>query len=59
MNEIKHSKTSQTYKKSRLVIQTYNDQEKTLVLTETLTIQLFFFFDLIIECIQSKDYDTI
>jgi hypothetical protein len=39
VDEIKHSGTSQTYEKSRLVIQTYNDHEKTLVLTQASTIQ--------------------
>ncbi len=40
VNEIKHSEISQAYEKSRLVIQTYNDQKKTLVLTQVLTIQI-------------------
>jgi hypothetical protein len=39
VDEIKHSGTSQAYEKSRLVIQAYNDQEKTLVLTQIFTIQ--------------------
>jgi hypothetical protein len=39
VDEIKHSDTSQTYEKSRLIVQTYNDHEKTLVLTQALTIQ--------------------
>jgi hypothetical protein len=39
VDEIKHSGTSQTYEKSRLMIQTYNDHEKTLMLTQALTIQ--------------------
>ncbi len=39
VDEIKHSETSQTYEKSRLVIQTYNDQEKNLILTQILIIQ--------------------
>ncbi len=39
VDEIKHSDTSQTYEKSRLMIQAYNDHEKTLVLTQAFTIQ--------------------
>jgi hypothetical protein len=39
VDEIKHSDISQAYKKSGLVIQTYNDHEKTLVLTQALIIQ--------------------
>jgi hypothetical protein len=39
VDEIKHSGISQAYEKSRLVIQAYNDHEKTLVLTQALTIQ--------------------
>jgi hypothetical protein len=39
VDEIKHSDTSQAYEKSRLVIQTYNDHEKTLMLTQASTIQ--------------------
>jgi hypothetical protein len=39
VDEIKHSDTPQSYEKSRLVIQAYNDHEKTLVLTQTLIIQ--------------------
>ncbi len=39
VDEIKHSNISQAYEKSRLVIQTYNDHEKTLVLTQASTIQ--------------------
>ncbi len=39
VDEIKHSDTSQAYEKSRLVIQTYNDHEKTLVLIQALIIQ--------------------
>jgi hypothetical protein len=38
-DEIKHSDISQAYEKSRLVIQAYNDHEKTLVLTQAFTIQ--------------------
>jgi hypothetical protein len=38
VDEIKHSDISKTYKKLRLVIQTYNDHEKTLVLTQALII---------------------
>ncbi len=39
VDEIKHSNISQTYEKSRLMIQTYNDHEKTLMLTQASTIQ--------------------
>jgi hypothetical protein len=39
VDEIKHSDTSQAYEKSRLIVQTYNDHEKTLVLTQAFTIQ--------------------
>jgi hypothetical protein len=39
VNEIKHSDTSDAYKKFRLVIQTYNDHDKTLMLTQSFTIQ--------------------
>jgi hypothetical protein len=39
VDEIKHSDTPQAYEKSRLMIQTYNDHEKTLVLTQAPTIQ--------------------
>jgi hypothetical protein len=39
VDEIKHSDISQTYEKSRLMIQTYNDHEKTLMLTQALIIQ--------------------
>jgi putative flippase GtrA len=39
VDEIKHSDTSQAYEKSRLMIQTYNDHEKTLMLTQALIIQ--------------------
>jgi hypothetical protein len=39
VDEIKHSSISQTYEKSRLMIQAYNDHEKTLMLTQALTIQ--------------------
>jgi hypothetical protein len=39
VDEIKHSDISQVYEKSRLMIQTYNDHEKTLMLTQTLIIQ--------------------
>jgi hypothetical protein len=39
VDEIKHSDTSQAYEKSRLVIQTYNDHEKTLMLTQAFIIQ--------------------
>jgi hypothetical protein len=39
VDEIKHSDIPQTYEKSRLVMQAYNDHEKTLVLTQAFTIQ--------------------
>jgi formylmethanofuran dehydrogenase subunit B len=39
VDEIKHSNISQTYEKSRLMIQAYNDHEKTLMLTQASTIQ--------------------
>jgi hypothetical protein len=39
VDEIKHSSTSDAYKKSRLVIQTYNDQDKTLILIQSSIIQ--------------------
>ncbi len=38
VDEIKHSDTSQAYEKSRLVIQAYNDHEKTLMLTQAFII---------------------
>jgi hypothetical protein len=39
VDEIKHSDISQAYEKFRLMIQTYNNHEKTLVLTQAFTIQ--------------------
>jgi hypothetical protein len=39
VDEIKHSNISQAYEKSRLVIQAYNDHEKTLMLTQAFIIQ--------------------
>jgi hypothetical protein len=39
VDEIKHSGTSQAYEKSRLVVQAFNNHEKTLVLTQVFTIQ--------------------
>jgi hypothetical protein len=39
VDEIKHSDISQAYEKSRLMIQAYNDHEKTLVLTQAFIIQ--------------------
>ncbi len=39
VDEIKHSIISQTYEKFRLIIQIYNDHEKTLMLTQALIIQ--------------------
>ncbi len=39
VDEIKHSRTTDVYEKSRLVIQTYNDHDKTLMLIQSLIIQ--------------------
>ncbi len=39
VDEIKHSDISQAYKKSKLMIQIYNNHEKTLMLTQTFIIQ--------------------
>jgi hypothetical protein len=39
VDEVKHKRTTQTFEKSRLVIQTYNDTRKEVVLTQLLTIQ--------------------
>jgi hypothetical protein len=39
VDEIKHSNTSQTYEKSRLMIQICNNHEKILMLTQALIIQ--------------------
>jgi hypothetical protein len=39
VDEIKHSDTPQAYEKSRLIVQAYNDHEKTLMLTQASTIQ--------------------
>ena len=39
VNKIKHADTDKAYKKSWLVVQAYNDQEKDLVLTQLPTIQ--------------------
>jgi hypothetical protein len=39
VDEIKHSRTSNAYEKFRLIIQTYNDQDKTLIFTQSFTIQ--------------------
>jgi hypothetical protein len=39
VDKIKNKGTDQAFKKSRLVVQAYNDQEKELVLTQLLTIQ--------------------
>jgi hypothetical protein len=39
VDEIKHSNTSDAYEKSRTVIQTYNDQDKTLIFIQFLIIQ--------------------
>jgi hypothetical protein len=39
VDEIKHSDISQTYEKSKLIVQVYNDHEKTLILTQAFIIQ--------------------
>ncbi len=39
VDEIKHFDTTETYEKSRLVIQIYNDHDKTLMLIQSSTIQ--------------------
>ena len=39
VDEIKHPSTDKAFKKSRLVVQAYNDQGKDLVLTQSPTIQ--------------------
>ena len=39
VDEIKHSGINKAFEKSRLVIQTYNDIKKNLVLTQTPIIQ--------------------
>ena len=39
VDEIKHSDIDKTFEKFRLIIQTYNDIKKNLVLTQTLIIQ--------------------
>jgi hypothetical protein len=39
VDEIKHSNISDVYEKFRLMIQTYNDHDKTLMLTQSSTIQ--------------------
>jgi hypothetical protein len=39
VDEVKHSGTPDVYEKFRLMIQTYNDHDKTLVLTQSPTIQ--------------------
>jgi len=39
VDEIKNPGTDKAFEKSRLVVQAYNDQEKELVLTQSLTIQ--------------------
>ena len=38
VDEVKHKGTDQAFKKSRLVVQAYNDQEKEFVLTKSLMI---------------------
>jgi hypothetical protein len=39
VDEIKHSDTDKAFEKSRLVVQTFNDQDKNLMLTQSSTIQ--------------------
>jgi hypothetical protein len=39
VDEMKYSDISQTYEKSKLMIQAYNDHEKTLMLTQAFIIQ--------------------
>ncbi len=39
VNEIKHSSTSNAYEKFKLMIQTYNDQDKTLIFIQSFIIQ--------------------
>ncbi len=39
VNEIKHLDTTKTYEKSRLVVQIYNDHDKTLMLTQSFIIR--------------------
>ncbi len=39
VDEVKHSDIADVYEKFRLVIQIYNDQDKTLMLTQSFTIQ--------------------
>ncbi len=39
VDEIKHSSTSDAYEKFKLVIQAYNDQDKTLIFTQSFIIQ--------------------
>ncbi len=39
VDEIKHFDTNKAFEKSRLVVQTFNDRNKNLVLTQSLTIQ--------------------
>jgi hypothetical protein len=39
VNEIKHLDTDKAFEKSRLVVQTFNDQNKNLILTQSSTIQ--------------------
>jgi hypothetical protein len=39
VDEIKHFDTTETYEKSRLVVQIYNDHDKTLMLIQSLIIQ--------------------
>ena len=39
VDEIKNSKTKKTFEKSKLIVQTYNNNEKDFVLTQSFTIQ--------------------
>lgn len=39
VGEIKHEGTERAFEKSRLVVQAYNDQGKSIVLTQSPTIQ--------------------
>jgi hypothetical protein len=39
VDEVKNKDTNKAYEKSRLVVQAYNDDEKSLVLTQSPTIQ--------------------
>ena len=39
VDEIKHKKTTAAFEKSRLIVQIYNDHEKSIILTQASTIQ--------------------